>query len=102
MNPPSITAEQRSQALAKAAEVRKNRAKIKADLKNNELTVGELLERIDDPLVGGMKVSEVLLALPGVGKTRAGAIMDKIGTIPNRRLRGLGSQQRRRLFIELI
>ncbi len=98
MNPPPLTSEQRKQALAKAAVVRRGRAEIKADLSDRRLTMSELLERTDDPLVGGMKVSAVLLALPGIGKKRAGRLMERVGIIENRRLRGLGKRQREDLI----
>ncbi len=98
MNPPPLTSEQRKKALAKAAVVRRGRAEIKADLSDRRLTMSELLERTDDPLVGGMKVSAVLLALPGIGKKRAGRLMERVGIIENRRLRGLGKRQREDLI----
>ena len=98
MNPPPLTSEQRKQALAKAAMVRRYRAEIKADLSDRRLTMSELLERTDDSRVGGMKVSAVLLALPGIGKKRAGRLMERVGIIENRRLRGLGKRQREDLI----
>lgn len=101
MNPPPLTQEQRRQALAKAAAVRKGRAEIKADLSDRRLTMAELLERTDDPLVGGMKVSAALAALPGIGKKRAGRLMERVGILENRRLRGLGKRQRQALIREL-
>ncbi len=101
MNPPPLTPEQRRQALAKAANVRKGRAEIKADLSDRRLTVTELLDRTDDPLVGGMKVSSVLSALPGIGAKRSQRLMENVGILENRRLRGLGKRQREALIREL-
>ncbi len=101
MNPPSLTPEQRKQALAKAAAVRRARAEIKADLSDRRLTMSELLDRTDDPVVGGMKVSAALLALPGLGKKRTGRLMETVGIMENRRLRGLGERQREALLREL-
>ncbi len=101
MNPPSLTPEQRKQALAKAAMVRRARAEIKADLSDRRLTMSELLDRTDDPVVGGMKVSAALLALPGLGKKRTGRLMERVGIMENRRLRGLGERQREALLREL-
>ena len=98
MNPPPLTSEQRKRALAKAAKVRRRRAEIKADLSDRRLTISELLERTDQFAVGGMKVSAVLLALPGIGKKRAGRLMERVGIIENRRLRGLGKRQREDLI----
>lgn len=101
MNPPPLTQEQRKQALAKAAAVRKGRAEIKADLSDRRLTFAELLERTSDPLVGGMKVSAALAALPGYGKKRTSQLMERVGVLENRRLRGLGKRQREALIREL-
>ena len=43
--------------------------------------------------IGKMKVAAVLESLPGVGKVRAGKIMEEIGISESRRVRGLGTQQ---------
>ena len=101
MNPPPLTPEQRRQALVKAAAVRKGRAEIKADLSDRRLSMVELLERTDDPLVGGMKVVAALSALPGLGKKRTSMLMERVGILENRRLRGLGKRQREALIREL-
>ena len=101
MKPPPLTPEQRKQALAKAAMVRRARAEIKADLADRRIDMADLLNRTDDPVVGGMKVSTALLALPGLGKKRTGVLMDKVGILENRRLRGLGQRQRKALLEEL-
>ena len=101
MNPPPLTPEQRRQALVKAAAVRKGRAEIKADLSDRRLSMVELLERTDDPLVGGMKVVAALSALPGYGKKRTSMLMERVGILANRRLRGLGERQREALIREL-
>lgn len=101
MNPPPLTQQQRKEALAKAAAVRKARAEIKADLSDRRLTIAELLERTDDPVVGGMKVSAALSALPGIGKKRTSRLMERVGILQNRRLRGLGKRQREALIREL-
>lgn len=101
MNPPPLTSKQRKEALAKAAVVRKGRAEIKADLSDRRVTIAELLGRTADPLVGGMKVSSVLSALPGIGKQRTQKLMARVGILENRRLRGLGHRQREALIKEL-
>jgi ribosomal protein S13 len=45
-------------------------------------------------------VSAVLEALPGIGKVRAGQIMERLRIAESRRLRGLGEHQRRSLLDE--
>lgn len=91
---PILTPEQRQAALERAAEARRERAEIKAKLKSGELTLAEVLEqatRVD--AIGKMKVSALLEALPGVGKARAKALMERFEISESRRLRGLGALQ---------
>ena len=97
--PPSLTPEQREQALAKAAEARRARAELKEKLKMGSITLSELLARSGtDDHVGKMKVLAVIEALPGVGKVKARRTMDEIGIADTRRVRGLGEQQRKALL----
>lgn len=92
---PPLTPQQRTDALAKAAEARKVRADVKAKLKHSGLTLREVLVQADtDETLGKMKVSAVLESMPGVGRVRAARIMDKLEISPSRRVRGLGSKQR--------
>ncbi|MDQ6650338.1 MAG: hypothetical protein M3Z02_09515 [Actinomycetota bacterium] len=92
---PPLTTEQRSAALAKAAEARRARAELKAKLKHSGVSLRELLDlAATEEVVGKMKVSAVLEAMPGVGKVRAQRIMEKLEISPTRRVRGLGAKQR--------
>ena len=61
--PPQLTPEQRSAALAKAAEARAARAEIKARLKMGSMSLSEALAS-DDPNVGKLKVVSLLESLP--------------------------------------
>ena len=98
---PPITPEQRAEALQKAAQVRTERAAVKAGLKVGTLTLKEVLERgPGDPVVSKMKVTVVLEAMPGVGKVRARQIMERLGIAESRRVRGLGANQRAALAAE--
>jgi ribosomal protein S13 len=47
-----------------------------------------------DEAVAKLKVVALLEALPGVGKTKAAAIMEKNAIALSRRVRGLGPHQR--------
>ena len=91
--PPSLSQEQRRQALAKAAEARKQRAALKDELRSGKATLKQLLARTDDEIVGKMKVSDVLQTMRGVGKVRARKIMDRLDIAESRRMRGLGAKQ---------
>jgi hypothetical protein len=95
--PPQLTPEQRTAALAKAAEARAARAEIKARLKMGSLTLADALKS-DDDNVGKLKVVSLLESLPGVGKVKARRVMDEIGIADNRRIQGLGTQQRQALL----
>jgi hypothetical protein len=98
--PPQLTPEQRAAALAKAAEARAARADIKARLKMGSMSLAEALDS-DDPNVGKLKVVALLEALPGTGKVKARRVMEEIGIAENRRVQGLGAQQRAALLDQL-
>lgn len=97
--PPILSDEARAAALAKAGEARRIRAELKQRLKMGSLSFAELLEQADgDDIVGKTKVLAVLQSLPGVGKVKARRTMEEIGIAENRRLRGLGENQRAELL----
>lgn len=96
--PPVISNEARKAALDKAALVRKERAKIRERLVQRQLTLADLLSRVEDDVVGKMKLLSVLEAMPGIGKVTSRKIMREIGIDEKRRLRGLGVQQRVKLL----
>ena len=98
--PPQLTPEQRTAALAKAAEARAARAEIKARLKMGSMTLTEALSS-DDGNVGKLKVVSLLESLPGVGKVKARKIMEDVDIADNRRVQGLGAQQKAKL-LELL
>ena len=97
---PTLTPEQRQQALEKAAEARRKRAELKAQLKSGNLSLSTVLGKVEDETVGKMKVSAVLESMPGVGKVRARKIMEKLDISASRRVRGLGSKQKDALLAE--
>ena len=99
--PPPLTEEQRRQALAKAAIARRKRAELKEQLKTGRTSLGDLMGRTTDEVVGKMKVSTVLESLPGVGKVKARRLMEEIGISDARRVQGLGDNQRKKLFEKL-
>jgi hypothetical protein len=98
---PPLTPEQRSAALEKAAQARKARAEVKEQLKRSDETLESVLAKADgSEIIGKMKVSAVLEALPGVGKVRATKLMERLDISPTRRVRGLGAKQRAALIAE--
>lgn len=91
---PPLTPEQRAAALERAAAARRERASVKARLKNS----GESIEQViaagrDNDAIGKMRVSALLESMPGVGRVRARQIMDEVGIAQSRRVRGLGQNQ---------
>jgi hypothetical protein len=91
-----MTPEQRAAGLEKAREVRVARAAALGKLKNGTLTLADFLAS-EDEVLKKTKVRAVLLALPGIGPAKAGAILTDVGIDPKRRVGGLGSNQRQAL-----
>ncbi|MBC6458755.1 integration host factor, actinobacterial type [Actinomadura sp. HBU206391] len=94
---PTLTPEQRAQALEKAQQARKERSELLAGVKSGTLSVGDILARTDD-IAKKTKVVQVLKALPGYGPAKAAALMEQAGIDDSRRVGGLGEQQRRKLL----
>jgi hypothetical protein len=93
-----LSASERTDALNKAAAARATRAAAKESLKNGERSASQIIDSaMEDEAMARMKVSELLEALPGIGKVRAAGIMKQLGIAASRRLRGLGVHQRRAL-----
>lgn len=91
---PPLTAEQRADALAKAARARRERASIKARLKNSDGSIREVIdERSRSEAIAKMKVTALLESMPGVGRVKARRIMRELGIAESRRVRGLGQHQ---------
>ena len=98
---PTLTAQQRADAAARATAARRVRAQIRLDLKSGSLRISDVIARGDvDEAVAKLKVVTLLEALQGVGKVKAAAIMTKYSIAPSRRIRGLGPLQRDALVNE--
>ncbi len=99
---PQMSDEQRAAALARAAEARRVRAEIAELLKTGSLTLSEVFQRAEqDDLVAGTKIAKLIVAMPGMGKVKAKRLMEEHGIDESRRVRGLGSRQRR-VLLELF
>jgi transposase len=98
---PQLTDEQRAAALEKAAAARRARAELKDRLKRGGTNLQQVLKDAEsDEVLGKMKVSALLEALPKVGKVKAQEIMTELEIAPTRRLRGLGDRQRKALLLK--
>lgn len=96
---PSLSPQQRTLALDRAAAARRARADIRARLKRRELTLAEVLDAgRADPAVARMRISTVIESLPGIGPATARRVMQDVGIAASRRVRGLGPHQRTALL----
>lgn len=98
---PQLSAEARAEALEKAKAARIRRAEVREELKSGKLTVEQVLDMKDDPIVGRMKVSTLIETMPGYGKAKAEKVMRELQIAESRRLRGLGERQRAALLERL-
>jgi len=99
--PPQLSPEQRAEALIKATASRRRRADIKLQIKSGDLTIRDVIELAQsDSAIAKMRVSELLESVPGVGKIRMAAMMERLGISTPRRLQGLGVHQRSELLQE--
>jgi hypothetical protein len=96
---PTLTAEQRGEALKKAQEARTARKQLLEQVKSGEVTVAQVLDRgKTDPVVGKTKVLAVVMAVPGIGAVRATTLLSEAGIAEGRRVAGVGSRQHRALI----
>jgi len=92
--PPQLTPEERANALAKAKFSRQVRAGVKLRIKNQELSIAQVLEIArDDEAIAKMRVLELVESVPGMGKIRAKALLERLHISLTRRVQGLGRHQ---------
>lgn len=95
---PQLSTEQLESARSAATAARRARADLKERVRAGELTLPAALElAIADDSLSRIRVVDLLRALPRVGVTRSQEIMESLGIAPNRRIRGLGRHQLKRL-----
>ena len=99
--PPAMSLQDRARALEEAKIARQVRAHHKEEVRRGALTVADIF-RISEanPIVAKMRVIELLESVPGYGKVRAHALMERIAISPTRRIQGLGRHQRSSLLNE--
>ncbi|HIT51459.1 MAG TPA: integration host factor [Candidatus Aveggerthella excrementigallinarum] len=98
---PQLSPEERKAALEKAKAARIQRAQVRDDLKSGKLTLKQVLDMKDDPVVGRMRVSTLIETMPGYGKAKAEKVMNELRIAESRRLRGLGERQEAALLERL-
>lgn len=94
------TTEQRMTALEKANAVRRWRAQLKRDMKARRLRAHELL-REPPEMIHSMKVLDLLLAAPKIGRTKAMRMLTRAGVSPSRSVGALSDRQRQMLLAAL-
>ncbi|MFC5724242.1 integration host factor, actinobacterial type [Streptomyces gamaensis] len=95
---PSMTPEQRTAALKKAAEARQARTALLNSVRAGKTKLSEVLTKAKtDPVAAKTKVSQLLRAIPGLGPAKVSALMEQVGIDPDRRVGGLGDRQRQEL-----
>lgn len=99
---PQLSSEERKAALEKAKAARIKRAEVREKLKAGALSVKQILDMKDDPIIGRMKVSTLIETLPGYGKAKSEKIMNELQIADSRRLRGLGERQLAALLERLV
>ena len=95
---PQLSPEARAEALEKAKAARIRRAEVRDDLKSGKLTIEQVLNMKEDPVVGRMKVATLIETMPGYGKAKAEKVMRELQIAESRRIRGLGDRQRTALL----
>lgn len=99
--PPQLTPEERQRALNVAKLARQERAQKKIELNKGLISLSSFLLLADEnSVLGKMRVLEMLESLPGYGKIRAQALIERLNISPTRRVQGLGRHQRRALMKE--
>ena len=91
MRPPERTDEQREDALRRAAEARRERAQIRADLRLRQISFAQALAY--EP-AQRIRVFDLVRAMPGYGNKRASDLLERIGISPVKRVGGLTERQR--------
>lgn len=97
--PPALTDEQRRAAYEKALELRRNRAALKDQIGASTSPRATVIGVVFDfDIVQGMKVYDLLTALPGVGPKTARRWLATAGIATKNTVRACGPRQVERLF----
>lgn len=94
---PPRTNDQRTDALQRANAVRQWRADLKVRMHNGEITATAVLTE-PPPSAATMKVQDLLLRIPQVGKVKANKILRDAGVSPSKTVAGISDRQRRVLL----
>ena len=103
MTAPELTKEQRQANLEKAMRIRKERSEIRAKISNGIYTAAIVAQRAleCEQAYAGMRVKQLINAMPGYGFKRTQALMKELHIAENKRVGGLGSVQAANLIMKL-
>lgn len=90
---PERSLAQRFEALQRANDVRSYRAQLKLDVKHGLRSTADAVAEPEDELAT-MKVFDLLLATPKVGRVKAGKWLARCGISPSKTVAGLTGRQR--------
>ena len=97
---PDRSLEQRMEALVKANEIRFRHAELKRNIKAGYVAVRDIIEH--PPIwAKGIKMYDLLLAVPMVGVVKAGKMLERSGISLVKTVGGLSNQQRTELLRRL-
>lgn len=97
---PERSLQQRMDALRHANEIRSYRAQVKREMKAGRRTIVDELVRVDE-LMATMKVFDLLLAVPKVGRVKVNKILQRERISPSKTVGGLSERQRLALVAAL-
>lgn len=100
MTTPERSHAQRMDALVRANEIRTYRAELKRELKAGRADVGAILLR-PDARVETMKVYDLLLAVPKLGRAKVHRALARVRMAPSKTVGGMSRRQRDELLEEL-
>jgi hypothetical protein len=101
MAPPTRSLEQQMAALAKGNYHRTYRAELKRDLKAGRASAFDVLWGGVDERLATMKATDLLLAIPKLGRVKVNRILTVERISPSKTLGGLSDRQRRALILAL-
>lgn len=91
---PTLTADQRAEALKHASEARRHRSEWLRGIKDRSEPFADLVaEAKADPILNRTRVALFLTSFPRVGSVRRDELMRRAAVAPNRRIGGLGDKQ---------
>lgn len=96
---PRETHQQRMEALRIANEVRTRRSILKRDLAERRVLVSEVLLDEPHPDIAGMRIGDIVRAVPRVGQLKANRVLGRCNIAPSVPLELL-SQRRREVLLE--